>query len=266
MSTDQALKYLSRNALLHTDMTETIKRNEAEIVDCSTDGVLLYLPIAGCHSVSARSSEAALELVASARRHIDVLILHRSEQLADLQQKYPFDVLNTCYQSVYLETEPLPETSQSYPIRALGAAYQDLIQKHYPDLKPEYILDRLNSGMIYGAFSDNTLIGFIGIHQEGSIGMLEVMAGYRRTGVAAALQTYLTNHFVRGGLVPYAQIPTRNKASLALQKKLGYQISRQKIVWLQSRDELSSLNELMDANTAKEEETAAAAASQIGSE
>ena len=39
-----------------------------------------------------------------------------------------------------------------------------------------------------GAFLDGVLAGLIGIHEEGSIGMLEVLPAYRRRGLGYALE------------------------------------------------------------------------------
>lgn len=247
MSVEQAIKYLSRNTLLNIDMLEAIKRNDAEIVQCTPEGVLLYLPAARLFSVSARSAEVTLEMMAGGDTgRIDTLLLHRHDQLAALQEAYPFDAVLTCHQAAYLDAQPLPEPSPNYPIRQLGPAYLDFVLQHYSlPTDAEYIQERLNAGMIYGAFVNDSIAGFIGTHQEGSIGMLEVLPGYRRVGVGVALQTFLTNHFVASGLVPFGQVTQRNKASLELQKKLGYQVSRQKVVWLEARNELADLHELI---------------------
>ncbi|MFR8333203.1 MAG: hypothetical protein ACLU9S_13295 [Oscillospiraceae bacterium] len=39
---------------------------------------------------------------------------------------------------------------------------------------PEYVEDRLKAGVIFGAFADGRLAGFVGEHHEGGMGMLEV--------------------------------------------------------------------------------------------
>ena len=43
----------------------------------------------------------------------------------------------------------------------------------------DYVAERLAAGAMTGAFLDGVLAGFIGIHEEGSIGMLEVLPAYR---------------------------------------------------------------------------------------
>ena len=53
---------------------------------------------------------------------------------------------------------------------------------------PEYVEDRLKAGVIFGAFVDGCLAGFVGEHHEGSMGMLEVFPPYRGHGLGPGLR------------------------------------------------------------------------------
>lgn len=53
-----------------------------------------------------------------------------------------------------------------------------------------------------GAFLDGVLAGFIGIHEEGSIGMLEVLPAYRRRSLGYALEAGAIRPRTEGGRYP----------------------------------------------------------------
>lgn len=48
-------------------------------------------------------------------------------------------------------------------------------------------MGRLRAGVMLGAFLRDRPAGFIGLHEEGSMGMPEVLPEFRRMGVARAL-------------------------------------------------------------------------------
>ena len=96
----------------------------------------------------------------------------------------------------------------------------------------DYIKGRLRSGTMYGMFIDGKPAGFIGMHAEGSLGLLEILPEYRRCGLAFALESYAINRMLEKGWTPYGQILLGNAASTSLQQKLGLSISKQTCYWL----------------------------------
>ena len=96
----------------------------------------------------------------------------------------------------------------------------------------EYIRDRIQKGCMFGAFADGKLAGFIGIHQEGAIGMLEVLPQYRGRGIAKALETYVINLSLEAGHIPYGQVVKENEASKKLQECLGLYFSKTLVYWI----------------------------------
>ena len=77
-----------------------------------------------------------------------------------------------------------PEYIQS--VEEVFSSLTPVIEQH-----PEYVEDRLKAGVIFGAFVDGRLAGFVGEHHEGSMGMLEVVPEFRRRGIAQALEAAL---------------------------------------------------------------------------
>ena len=84
------------------------------------------------------------------------------------------------------------------------------------------IEDHLARGWIRGGFAaDGALVGFIGEHDEASMGMLEVFPEARRHGFAQALEAALIGELLAAGRTPYCHVAPDNEASRALQAKLG---------------------------------------------
>lgn len=151
-------------------------------------------------------------------------------------------------------------------IRPLDVTYAKEAAEHYHLLDdPEYIRQRLEKGQMFGAFlpvekpagdkgqDDNVrwnysaqetsknleiiengstrLVGYIGFHEEGSIGMLEVFPEYQRRGIGMALETYIMNLTLERGWIPYGQIIVGNDNSMLLQKKMGLCVSKEQLFW-----------------------------------
>ena len=96
----------------------------------------------------------------------------------------------------------------------------------------DYISARLAAGAVTGAFLEGVLAGFIGTHEEGSIGMLEVLPAYRRRGLGYALEAEAIRRAMAQGAIPYCQVIEGNAASMKLQKKLGMEFSDEFVYWL----------------------------------
>lgn len=107
-------------------------------------------------------------------------------------------------------------------IKPLTPDYVDVIDEHYDLMGKPEILERLRSGWVRGGFDKTgALVGFIGEHEEASMGMLEVFPEARRHGYAQALEATLIGELLAQGRVPYCHVAPDNEASKHLQTKLG---------------------------------------------
>ena len=80
---------------------------------------------------------------------------------------------------------------------------------------------------------DGALAGFAGIHQEGTMGLLEVLPQFRRRGLAEVLEVGRIAQQLRRGLLPYCHVRLGNTASEALQAKLGLVFdARRTLYWI----------------------------------
>ena len=65
-----------------------------------------------------------------------------------------------------------------------------------------------------------------------NIDILEVLPEYRRLGLAFALEAHLINCLLEQRRIPFKQVSVDNEPSLALQRKLGMELSDATVHWL----------------------------------
>lgn len=259
---------LLQRKLHHIDMIELIDRGRAVLLACEEHGdaegveillmdqksrVLFHTWMyraegQGKAAREKRMRETVLLRVEELRADpAPMLTLHQREFVGAVSGLgYRLDM--ECCQAAYTRREKLPVAGLYRPdgggirIRTLTPEYLDVAAGVYRTVDDgDYVRDRIMARAMYGAFIGEELAGFIGVHSEGSIGLLEVLPAYRRKKVGMALETYLCNLFVERGRVPYGQVIAGNEVSLALQKRLGLCLSRETVFWM-SRKRVFSQN------------------------
>ena len=227
---EAALSFLSQDPLLHADMLSAIQRGTADILKAGPDGVLLLETGGNVFMLSARDEEAGKRLIAQCGGDREV-VLHQLF-LLPMGDTLGLTSHNVCFQAVYDRKTPV-EYHCPYPIAPLTKEDLPTVLEHYQLIRdPEILLEHITAGHMWGVRKDGVLMGFIGIHSEGSMGLLEVFPEYRRMGLAFALEGFLINRHLEKGLIPYCQIFEDNAASLALQKKLGLSFAEGRVTWV----------------------------------
>lgn len=267
---DKCREFLMKNKLLHIDMIELINRGCAEIL-LEADGEYLLRDMVSKVCFHTRPDEGGAKLIDLApeddtkpvdkysSQHIpenvtdqitNGIVLHQ-QRYVELFTANGFNETVECRQAVYTNKEKLSVSGLYRPdgrpmpnglvIRNLDADDIQEAAPMYPGFdNPDYIIERIEAGAVYGAFfSDNTaddtintLAGIIGIHEEGSIGMLYVKPEYRHQKIATALETYAFNRALENGWIPYGQIIVGNEASMKLQESMGLHFSKSSVYWM----------------------------------
>lgn len=137
-----------------------------------------------------------------------------------------------CTQWVYGGSEP-PRVPAA-EVRPITEEYLPLCAARYhpEDDQASYLRERMEAGRLWGLFEGGQLVAFIGMHHEGSMGILEVLPEYRRRGLAMALEGWLIRWHLERGWTPFCHVYEDNPASHALQKKLGLTPAPEQVVWL----------------------------------
>lgn len=123
-----------------------------------------------------------------------------------------------------------------FPIRELTTDDLPQVAAHYKLESKEEIAATIEHGLMFGAEVDGELAGFIGMHTDGSVGMLEVFKKYRRCGVGSALVSHMNNYHADRGWTVYGQVYFDNDVSLAMQRRLGLAESEDYIRWISGKD------------------------------
>ena len=230
---EQAFHFFSRDPVLYVSLSEPLRLGRAQVVACSDMGVLL------CHDtdllmLAAESMEAAEPLLAAWNRPMQEITVVGTTLTDDLMDRMQLQMSSRCYQAVYCKEERLPVHAD---IRQLDLSYFQAVLEGYSLFQdPDYVDNRLRSGVVYGAFVDGTLAGFVGEHREGSMGMLEVFPAYRGRGLAVALESFQINRYLSEGRVPFDQVILGNEISMGLKLKLGLELSQETVAWLLADD------------------------------
>ncbi len=229
------IQYMMKKGKMHyMDIVESLRRGKGEIVEASEDGILVRDESAGVYMIAVFDASKAAEVAGWIPRQGQgwQFAVHQECLLEPFGRLFSIRECLPVYQAVYTRKNAAA-VPKNIKLEPLGTGYLEEVMSHYRMTDDRmYLEERLQSGNIYGAFMDGTLAGFAGIHQEGSIGMLEVYEEYRRQGVGGALEAFLINLQLSMGYTPYGMIEEDNEVSLNLQEKLGLCISRDCLYWI----------------------------------
>ena len=135
----------------------------------------------------------------------------------------------TCYQFAYLNSLP-PKITHNIEIKPLDETYLPFIESGYGG--GDYAKRLLSSGKIYGGFNGKVPIGFIGLHDANTIGLIFVSPEYRKKGYAKELLSFMIAKQLSKGLIPLTQVVTDNFPSIALHQSLGFTKLKTQTIWL----------------------------------
>lgn len=227
---DKAIAYLEKNSLLHMGMIEPIRRGTADILYAERDGVLMKEQKSNAYMISVNSFEKGCRLINKISR-CSLIAAHQKYMADYIFSKFKLAEKVACVQAVYTDKTKL-YINEELKIKQLGENQAGIILDNYDKLSADEIKELLKMGNLFGGYKDEALVGFIGSHLEGSIGLLNIFPEYRRLGYGTILESYMVNKMLEKSLVPFGQIETNNQKSMALQSKLGFKISKDKLYWM----------------------------------
>lgn len=227
---NKAMDYLLSNSILHMSMIEPIRRNTADILYADIDGVLIKETISNAYMISVVNIEKGKELLDNIK-DCNLILAHQKLLVDYIVDKFKLKKVQECFQFVYMNKTML-KVNEELEIKKMEPYQKDIILENYKELSSYEVNELLNLGNIFGGYKDGTLIGFIGNHLEGGIGLLEVFPLFRRKGYGTILESFIVNQMLEDGLVPYGQVFSDNHKSISLQKNLGFNISEEKLYWV----------------------------------
>ena len=211
---DRVLKRRSGEIVAETDHALLVRDSvsEALMLACedTADGLALLDRHAGSDCSLLMVSDCALGLTAFDR--------------------YGFSEKLECYQVAYYGEKPSADSRIT--VRAADENDLPMLTETYHLISPEEMEKVVRRKSVLLGYDGDCLVGFIGEHLEGSMGLLYVFPEYRRRGFGSALQMHYIVKTMENGYVPFGQVEKDNRNSLKLQQKIGMTRSDNLIVWM----------------------------------
>ena len=214
----------------HFALTDFVLTKGAEVLYAEPDGVLAYF--SGIHvlfGTSGQGLERALNKVDSA----SCFVCSSSEEGDAVNEKFGFKMKKPCYQILY-EKPFGASIPQDTVVKELPPTDEniDLVTSTYTlGFSREDIKRLMTDYTFYGAYTCGELSGYIGRHDEGSIGLLEIFPKFRRMGLGAFLVDYSVKALTENGEIAYCNIETTNEKSLNMHRKMGFIPSEKLVYW-----------------------------------
>lgn len=215
------------DAVRHMDMIEALRRGLGRVLRAEEDGMALC--VCGTIGMLTASTLAAQQRLLPLLLDFPLIVVHQPESEALLSVWKPKLEKMCCHQAVFDQqrTIHVPHV-EGINLRTITMAEHDAVAELYAQYHdPSEIVGQIKAGAMLGAYAGETLAGFVGMHEEGSIGMLQVADGFRRRGIAACLESAMIQRELEKGNVPFCQVMEHNDASLALQRKLGMTVTNE---------------------------------------
>lgn len=202
-----------------TSFREALKLGIIDNYTISEEGFIGYSGKDECYA--AAFSDSAIDKLIDKIDPSYPLYMLRGDELAKAFLKRYSQMEGEGFLEYIYSGEPISIELGTLTIRPLDSSYIDTISSIYKVTDEAYIKKRLESGVVLGLFEGSTLLGFVGEHFEGAMGMLEVFPEYRRRGYGELLESYKINQLLSLKRVPFCNIFHSNKISPILQEKLG---------------------------------------------
>ena len=212
-------------------LDRVLKRGTGEIIEELNNALLVRDKISGAYLLACEDMATGIALLDRLDgRGCDLLMVSNYSLGQTAFQRYGFTEKLECYQVAYYGEKPAFDTNLT--IRAAEEHDLAMLAKNYQLISPEELERAVRRQSILLGYDQGCLIGFIGEHLEGSMGLLYIFPEYRRRGYGTALEKHLIAKTLEEGYIPFGQVEKDNLNSLSLQSKIGMTRSDHLIVWM----------------------------------
>ncbi len=219
------------NGIKYLGIDRVLKRGTGEILADLDHALLVRDHVSGACFLASEDRTTGLALL-DRFAGSDCRLLMVSDHALRLAafERYGFSEKLECWQFAYYGAKPALDARLSVKV----AEEHDLpmLTRHYHMISPKELAEVVRRKSILLGYDRERLVGFIGEHLEGSMGILYVLPEYRRRGFGAALQACFMARTMDEGFSPFGQVEKDNLNSLKLQETLGMTRSDDLIVWM----------------------------------
>ena len=226
--TRAAIDYLQGEPLWHMDMLEALRRGRGKVVYFEGRTVLVERnDMPDCYLLTAESPEAGM--AAFAGLPAPKVVVARGPGVAErISKTFDLALSDYCSNVAYLKKERLSWDCPGLVIRPFRVEELPAFLAHYDIEDETEARAHIEKGELFAAEYEGKLAGFMGLHADGSMGLLEVFPEYRKLGIGRAIEKFFINFCLDRGWTPYGQVFCDNEASFSLQSHLGMSVDRTK--------------------------------------
>lgn len=212
-------------------LNRVLRRGTGKVLEETEDALFLFDTVSKAYFLACSDITEGISILDRyADENFTLLSVTDIELGREAFQRYGFSEKLECYQAAwYGET---PETDPEISVRTACREDLPLLIRTYDLISPEEMEQVVERGSLLFGYHRERLVGFIGEHLEGSMGLLYVFPEFRRQGFGAELEKICIAKTLEKGFVPFGQVEKDNQASLDLQKKLGMTVSDNLICWM----------------------------------
>lgn len=224
--------FINITNLLYTGLVQVMNRGTAEILENDEKGIFLRDTVSNVYMLAAKDTEIGINWIDKhEHRNYELLNVFDEKLFRYIKERYQFNHELICYQAVYLHNE-IPSFDKKLIIKPAIIEDIDFIFQHYSMLNKNELIKMVEGNNLYVGYENNQIVGFIGQHLEGSMGVLKILPEYRNKGYGTTLETFMIHEMKMNDMIPFCQVEIENEKSLMLQKKLGMHISKEKVYWV----------------------------------
>ena len=215
----------------HFALARYVLDKGGEILYAESDGLLMFFK--GIHVLFGTSGQGLKKALSFVDKASCFVCSSSEEGDAVLEKFENIKRKKACYQIWYREpfgvqipadtvVKELPPTDENI----------DFVTASYTlGFSREDIKRLMSDFTFYATYTSGEISGYIGRHDEGSIGLLEIMPKFRRMGLGAFLVDYSVKMVNEQGDIAYCNIETSNEKSLKMHLKMNFIPSDKLVYW-----------------------------------
>lgn len=225
--------YLKQQYIKHVGMLQVIYRGTAQIIEANEQGVLLRDEISEVYMLSTTEDTQGIAWMKEhlTKENCSIMQVTSKGCMEFAKKAYGFKNSLDCKQMVYSKKEPVTYKARLKIVEPNEVQFQQ-IWNVYDAISYEELCKIRERHQLFVALYEGEMVGFIGSHLEGSIGLLKVLPEHRRRGYGLEMESYMINQFLEWGYIPFVQVEVGNKQSEALQVKLELETSDEYVYWI----------------------------------
>lgn len=239
-SLDHVMQYLKGDETLYAQMLVAYQKGKCDTLYDESDGILLYDHSTQTYLASAKNEAGAKDILYQLPQDYGMLIAHEEVFTKFAGELFAYEETLSFYHYQYTQKGKYKLPQSNLTFQMLTQQDLEVVKQHYSvdDLcNDTYIRKCIEDGMM-GAYYEETLVGFIGIHESGAMGLLEVFEAYRGKHIAQTLEMAYINYLVdQNCSLIYTQVNVENEASQKLQEKLLLKRSETPNYWYFSKED-----------------------------